>query len=343
MKKINIYNDNSEERKYEIKKLTNIFSSSHINVLLGSGFSTPLLKTLANIEKDLTEAKKNNDIDKQAELYKTFFEGSMLPLIKKTDDKSNIDARNQFIKYIYNFADTRDSSTLHKMINIYTTNYDNLIESSLEINKIPYFDGFEGRSPAIFSTTNYGKFFGRQSGISNRSTEITAINLYKLHGSLFWKQLENEIQFEDFKQKLEEFEKTNNTSDSYIKEYENKFAIINPTKEKLNSTLLNINYYDQLRLMSNELEKQNALLISFGFSFADEHIYTIIERTLKINPTLTLILFAYSKTDLDKFDAIFELNKNCICFYLQDENEQFVKFPLTEVNKILEEVSNEIE
>ncbi len=95
--------------------------------------------------------------------------------------------------------------------------------------------------------------------------------------------------------------------------------------------------------MSNELEKQNALLISFGFSFADEHIYTIIERTLKINPTLTLILFAYSKTDLDKFDTIFELNKNCICFYLQDENEQFVKFPLTEVNKILEEVSNEIE
>ena len=54
-------------------------------------------------------------------------------------------------------------------------------------------------------------------------------------------------------------------------------------------------------------------------------------------------MFAYSKTDLDKFDAIFEPNKNCICFYLEDENEQFVKFTLTEVNKVLEEVSNEIE
>ena len=30
-------------------------------------------------------------------------------------------------------------------------------------------------------------------------------------------------------------------------------------------------------------------------------------------------------------------------FYLEDENEQFVKFSLTEVNKVLEEVSNEIE
>ena len=343
MKKVNIYNDNSDKRKYEIKKLINMFSSSHINVLLGSGFSTPLLSTLANIENDLTDAIKKNDINKQESLYKIFFEGSMLPLIKKDDDKNNINARNNFIKYIYNFADIRDSSTLHKMINIYTTNYDNLIESSLEANKIPYFDGFEGRSPAIFATTNYGKFFGRQSGISNRSTEITAVNLYKLHGSLFWKQTKNEIQFENFRNKLEEFEKTSNTGEKYIKEYESKFAIINPTKEKLNSTLLNINYYDQLRLMSNELEKQNALLISFGFSFADEHIYTIIERTLKINPTLTLIIFVYSKEDLVKFEKMFELNKNCICYYLENEDEQFIKFSLFELNNLLEEVSNEIE
>lgn len=342
MKKINIYNDNSDERRYEIKKLVNMFSSSHINILLGSGFSMPLLRTLTNIEKDLTEAKKNNDIDKQASLYKTFFEGSMLPLINKEDDKTNITARNNFIKHIYNFADTRDSSTLHKMINIYTTNYDNLIENSLETNKIPYFDGFEGRSPAIFSTTNYGKFFGRQSGISNRSTEITAINLYKLHGSLFWKQTETEIQFENFKHRLQEFEKTSNTGEEYIKEYENKFVIINPTKEKLNSTLLNINYYDQLRLMSNELEKQNALLLSFGFSFADEHIYTIIERSLKINPTLTLILFAYSQEDLDKFTKIFELNKNCICYYMENESNEFINFSLSQLNLLLDEVSDEI-
>ena len=343
MKKINIYNDNSDERKYEIKKIVNMFSSSHINVLIGSGFSMPLLKTLSNIEKDLTDAIQRNDIPEQVSLYKKFFAGSILPLIKNNDEKSNIDLRNSFFKYIYNFADTRDSSTLHKMINIYTTNYDNLIESSLEANKIPYFDGFEGRSPAIFSTTNYGKFFGRQSGISNRSTEITAVNLYKLHGSLFWRQKKTEIEFKDFRNKLEEFEKTKNTGEKYIKEYEKKFAIINPTKEKLNSTLLNINYYDQLRLMSNELEKQNALLISFGFSFADEHIFTIIERTLKINPTLTLILFAYSETDLDNFDKLFKLNKNCICYYLKNKNEEFVNFSLSELNMLLEEVSNEIE
>ena len=94
--------------------------------------------------------------------------------------------------------------------------------------------------------------------------------------------------------------------------------------------------------MSNELEKQNALLLSFGFSFADEHIYTIIERTLKINPTLTLILFAYSQEDLDKFANLFELNKNCICYYMENESNEFINFSLSQLNLLLDEVSDEI-
>lgn len=343
MKKINVYNNNSDTYKYEIKKLISMISSSYINILIGSGFSTPLLKTLSNIEKDLTIAKENNDIQKQVSLYKSFFEGSMLPLAKKDDDSANIDERNNFIKHIYNFVDARDSSTLHKMINVYTTNYDNLLEKSLEANKIPYFDGFEGRSPAVFSTTNYGKFFGRQSGITNRSTEITSVNLYKLHGSLFWKQINNNIIFENFNEKLLDFEQTKSDGIDYINEYEGKFAIINPTKEKLNSTLLNVNYYDQLRLMSNELEKQNAILITFGFSFADEHIYTIIERTLKTNPTFTLILFAYSETDLNSFNNLFESNNNCICYYLKNNSNEFINLSIIELNKLLCEVSDEIE
>lgn len=343
MKKINLFDNNFDKRKYEIKKITNMFSSCHINVLIGSGFSMPLLKTLSNIEKDLTDAIQAGDINNQVNLYKSFFEGSILPLIKNKDTAEQNKFRQNFIKHLYNFADTRDSSTLHKMINIYTTNYDDLIESALENNKIPYFDGFEGRSPAVFSTTNYGKFFGRQSGISNRSTEITAVNLYKLHGSLFWKELDDKIIFENYNNKLKEFEETKNTGLDYINEYNKKFAIINPTKEKLNSTLLNINYYDQLRLMSNELEKQNALLLSFGFSFADEHIQTIILRTLNVNPTLILILFAYSQEDLERFEKIFSSNQNCICYYLKnEETEEFNNFSISELNSILEEVEDEI-
>lgn len=342
MKSVNIF-INNENRKSEIIKLTEMFSSSHLNVLLGSGFSMPLLKVLANIEKDLSDAIEKEDKEKQAALYRTFFEGSMLPLIKKKDNVVDKNNRDEFIRLLHRFADTRDCSTLHKNVNIFTTNYDNLIETALENNKIPYFDGFEGRSPAIFSTINYGKVFGKQSSITNRSTEITAINLYKLHGSLFWHEKNGNIIFEDFRRRLSRFAKNKKSAEDYIKEYTHNFLLINPTKEKLNSTLLNINYYDQLRLMSNELEKQNSILLCFGFSFADEHIYTIIERTLKTNPTLTLLLFAYSKQDLTNFESKFKDNNNCICYFLKENDQSpIINFSLKELINLMQEVEDEI-
>ena len=51
----------------------------------------------------------------------------------------------------------RETSIVHKIINIFTTNYDNLIEKALEKNHIDYFDGFSGRINPKFSTANYGK------------------------------------------------------------------------------------------------------------------------------------------------------------------------------------------
>ena len=43
---------------------------------------------------------------------------------------------------------------------------------------------------------------------------------------------------------------------------------INPEKNKFNSTVMNSNYYDQIRMFANDMERQNAILLSFGFSFA---------------------------------------------------------------------------
>ena len=54
--------------------------------------------------------------------------------------------------------------------------------------------------------------------------------------------------------------------------YKSNFLIVNPTKEKFSDTLLNKNYYELLRIFSNELEKENTLLVVNGFSFNDEHM-----------------------------------------------------------------------
>lgn len=74
-----------------------------------------------------------------------------------------------------------------------------------------------------------------------------------------------------------------------------KLAVVLPNKGKFASTVLNETYYDQLRRLSNQLELPNTSLLVMGFSFADEHIRSLITRAAKANPTLKVIIFCYSK------------------------------------------------
>ncbi|HDL7929494.1 TPA: hypothetical protein PXP82_004499, partial [Yersinia enterocolitica] len=68
-------------------------------------------------------------------------------------------------------------------------------------------------------------------------------------------------------------------------------------------------YYQMLRLLSYELEKPNSVLITFGFSFADEHILKLIQRSLS-NPQLQTFICCYSKNSVYSMEKEFNLWRN---------------------------------
>lgn len=76
-----------------------------------------------------------------------------------------------------------------------------------------------------------------------------------------------------------------------------KLAVVLPNKGKFASTVLDETYYDQLRRLSNQLELPNTSLLVMGFSFADEHIRSLIARAAKANPTLKVIIFCYDEDE----------------------------------------------
>ena len=82
-----------------------------------------------------------------------------------------------------------------------------------------------------------------------------------------------------------------------LDEKRDKLAVVLPNKGKFASTVLNETYYDQLRRLSNQLEHPNTSLLVMGFSFADEHIRSLITRAAKANPTLKVIIFCYDKNE----------------------------------------------
>ena len=101
----------------------------------------------------------------------------------------------------------------------------------------------------------------------------------------------------------------------FIDAYKYSFLIVNPTKEKFSDTLLNKNYYELLRLFSNELEKENSLLVVNGFSFRDEHILDLVKRSM-INPSLKVLIFAFKEGNIADYQKLLGEPKNSNITYV---------------------------
>ena len=172
------------------------------------------------------------------------------------------------------------------------------------------------------------------------TSEVTTFNVYKVHGSLNWDVKNDEIMLMDPSAKIAGI-RDSIEKDDFEREYK-KLAIINPAKEKLNQTVMNVNYYDQLRMYCNELEKSNTLLMSFGFSFADEHIRSMTLRSLQGNPTLTLVIFSFSEKATANYTKAFKdcANVQIVQLVEREESGDEKVLPLTleRVNDIMEAV-----
>jgi hypothetical protein len=166
---------------------------------------------------------------------------------------------------------------------VFTTNYDLIIEKSLEASQIPYFDGFVGSYEPFFWQESIDQFVAKNDLTQNW------IRLWKIHGSLswFWK--------EDPKTKAQKIIRIGKIEN--IKKEENELVIY-PSKEKYDSSKKQpfIAYFDRLKnyLLSGEL-----LFIFTGYSFSDQHINEIIFNCLRQNNRLTALVFFFQDSEVE--------------------------------------------
>lgn len=227
----------------------------------------------------------------------------------------------------------RRSNIISRQVNLFTTNMDLFLDFTLEAVNLEYNDGFAGKLNPVFSTSNYHKSIFQKSPHYDNKAELPLFNLFKLHGSVTWKSNQDQILFDSQLQILRSISEIKigkplidnfwegekqKSMESLLKEAEkldeddslktfldayDRLEIINPTKEKFNTTTIQYNFYELLRMYSNELEKENSVLFVLGFSFADEHIREITKRVANSNPTLLICIFAHSdhsKTDIEE-------------------------------------------
>jgi hypothetical protein len=338
----------------QLEKIEKIIESCHISFLIGSGTSRNYLDTLSNIEELLTELDQEpkNEILETSIKYQYFnncIRGNLrlrgdFKLSKKKEIEYEV-TRNSylgFLKSLNIILLKRKTNLLNRQINLFTTNMDLFLDKTLDDLGIEFNDGFNGKFESVFSTSNYQKSFYKSSAQYDFKSELPLFNLFKLHGSVTWKQLkinksENKIVYDSSLQTLKNLDKIKfiknkdivsdiesiakikrqitNLGDfpldkhiKFLEEYKD-LVMINPNKEKFESTTLRLEYYEQLRMYSNALEKENSVLFVCGFSFADEHIKEITLRVANSNPTLIIYVFCFDNGSQKDIENKLKKNK----------------------------------
>ena len=177
-------------------------------------------------------------------------------------------------------------------INIFTLNYDILIEVSAENLNIPINNGFQGFQIRKFNPANFN--YKNYVETSNGDKKIEkSINLIKLHGSLSWEKDESVLPYNIIEKQLE-LNKTD--SENWKLNYNNKEKIIIYPVQTKKSYTLDLPYSEMFRQFNDVINKTNSTLFIMGYSFSDEHINDIIENSLS-NPFINIVLFLYSNQE----------------------------------------------
>ncbi|MBN1364077.1 MAG: SIR2 family protein [Syntrophaceae bacterium] len=154
-----------------------------------------------------------------------------------------------------------------KICDVFSLNYDVVLEATLENLCIPYTDGFRGAENAYFD-----------SNLFDMPSDIPLFRLYKIHGSINWVKDEKEI-----------IRRKPSSPDNKVDERQ----VIYPCEQKYFLTQYGI-YEVLMNLFRKRLRdrRPNNKLVIVGYSFADNHINeAIIDAICDTGNNLTVYAF----------------------------------------------------
>lgn len=165
-----------------------------------------------------------------------------------------------------------------KRVNVFTVNYDTLIEQAADAEGVVLMDGFVGSVRRVFRPESYDQdlYFPAQTTEGRVHRLDRVLHLYKLHGSTTWKA--EEPSWDNPYGVLARSE-----SDS-----DGASALIYPTPAKFGDTL-GMPYSELLRRFASSIVRPQSTLFVVGCSLSDEHIRAIVRQALAI-PSFALIV-----------------------------------------------------
>lgn len=156
------------------------------------------------------------------------------------------------------FARWLARSSRKTYVEIFTVNYDVLVEHALESERVPVFDGFVGCYQPYFNADSLRR--------AETAPGANWTRLWKMHGSVTWKRIEQDGRVRIVRG-----------------EPDPAGEMIMPSFQKYDESRQQP-YAAFIDRLSRFLEQDDALLIVAGFNFGDEHINNLIFGALENRP-----------------------------------------------------------
>jgi hypothetical protein len=316
------------------------------------------------IETLSTRFEKAKDTQRHALLFMHYYRNCIRPVCEFTLEAANSEEQKkvvanyrQLLETLIKMLDRR--RPMERRCNIFTTNYDGLFpfvaDRMIQEGAVDFCinDGTRGFSRKILHARNFNTFLCQAGVFDQHRSSVPQINLIQLHGSAYWRKWQDDIEVDyrlgagedivpaSVSPSLDTFSKLLDAKDGKVEElpelkvgttdseafwskYE-ALPIVNPTKWKFHETVFNEHYYQMLRLLSYELEKPSAVLVTFGFSFADEHIRNLVKRSLS-NPRLHLFVCCFDQAEFESMAKMFSMFKNVELLRVDEGRLDFSRF-----------------
>jgi hypothetical protein len=192
----------------------------------------------------------------------------------------------------HHLASWINSIDREKPVEIFTTNYDLLMEQAFEDISVPYFDGYVGARYPFFDL---------------RAIEDSLIpkhwtRLWKIHGSINWLQNSSKEVYRS----------------SYSADYDGAFLIY-PSHLKYDQSR-KMPYLALIDQLNKFIRQPSSLLIFCGYSFNDEHLNATIVNALKSNPTATAVAMMFDTATFDDGGTTKERYANAFSIASQRSN-----------------------
>lgn len=169
-------------------------------------------------------------------------------------------------------------STTLPRAKLFTTNYDLLLEHTLDSLGVMYLDGFTGTIKRTLQTQSYhyDLYFPGETTEGHVSRVDRVLHLYKLHGSINWRRTAARS--------------IDVTIDNATPGTEAQYGdvMIYPSPLKATETH-GYPYSEMFRHFSTQIARAQSVLFAIGYAFQDEHINRLIYQALNI-PSFTLVI-----------------------------------------------------